>query len=131
VDRSVLRWVGSQLSADLRDLDNAVQRLRASGRGAGSVTGWPTANAFSANADNAVTGLLQASQQAADAHQDISTKLADSASTYDDAEEDNRRAVSSVSQLLRGLAGGGDAPGRPLTGRAGPAAGATARRGRG
>ncbi len=112
VDRSVLRWVGSQLSADLRDLDNAVQRLRASGRGAGSVTGWSTANAFSANADNAFTGVLQASQQAGDAHQDISRKLADSASTYDDAEEGSRRAVSSVSQLLSALATSVAAAGR-------------------
>jgi hypothetical protein len=100
VDRSVLRSVGSQLSADLRELDSAVNRLRGSGRGASSIAGWPTGNAFSGNADNAFTGVMQASNQAGDAHQDASRKLSDTALTYDGAEEDSRRAVSGVSQLL-------------------------------
>jgi hypothetical protein len=112
VDRSVLRTVGSQMSADLRELDNAVNRLLSSGRGTGSITGWVTGEAFSGNADNAFTGVMQASSQAGDAHQAVSGRLTDSASTYESAEDGSRFAVTSISAQLNAVSGSISAAGK-------------------
>jgi hypothetical protein len=105
VDRSVLRAVASQMSTDLRELDNAVNRLLTSGRGAGSIAGWATGDAFGGNADNAFAGVMQASSQAGDAHQAVSGRLTDSASTYDGAEDGSRFAVTSISAQLNAVSG--------------------------
>jgi len=115
VDRSVLRSVGSQLSADLRELDSAVNRLRGSGRGASSIAGWPTGNAFSGNADNAFMGVMQASSQAGDAHQAVSGRLTDSASTYESAEDGSRFAVTSISAQLNAVSGSVSAAGKGMS----------------
>jgi hypothetical protein len=115
VDRSVLRSVGSALSADLRELDQAVNRLLGSGRGAGSIAGWATADAFSANADNAFTGVMQASSQVADAHQVAARKLADSAASYDGAEGASRHAVASIAAQLNAVTGSVSAAGQRMS----------------
>jgi uncharacterized protein YukE len=104
VHRDVLREVAGHMRADLRDLDAAVQRLGRVRQGGGisiTVSGgltarWPTAAGFDANASSACAGVMQASQQTGDAHQDTSRRLADSASTYDDHEADNLRAIRGI-----------------------------------
>lgn len=104
VHRDVLRGVAASMRSDLRDLDRAVGRLSAARRATSSIRGWHTAVAFSGNAANAYHGVMQASQQTGNAHQDASSRVADSAATYDQVEADNRRAIYSVGTHLDGMA---------------------------
>ena len=81
VDRSVLRNVAAQMNADLRVLDAALAGCKAPGTAAGPSSGWSTGNAFSGNADNAYTGMVQAGSAAGDTHSSTSKKLVDNAAT--------------------------------------------------
>ncbi len=106
VHRDVLRDVAARMRSDLRDIDEAVRRLSGARHGggvsisgSGGAAGWDTAAAFNANASSAYAGVLRATQQAGNTHQDTSRKLADSASAYDDSEADNVRAIRGVSSV--------------------------------
>ena len=116
VHRNVLRDVAARMRSDLRDIDEAVRRLSGVRRGGGvsiggsggAGAGWDTAVAFDANASSAYAGVLNASQQAGNTHQDTSRKLGDSASAYDDSEADNVRAIRgahSVGTYLNAVTG--------------------------
>ncbi len=102
VARDVLRGVAGRMRSELATLDSAVSRVRAAGAGVGSLSGWPTGNAFSGNAINAHNGCLSASEQVGDGHQAVAGNLSDSAATYDAAESDSARAVHGVAAALGG-----------------------------
>ncbi len=102
VARDVLRGVAGRMRSELATLDSAVSRVRAAGAGVGSLSGWPTGDAFSGNAVNAHDGCLGASEQVADGHQAVAGNLSDSAATYDAAESDSTQAVRGVAAILDG-----------------------------
>ena len=102
VARDVLRGVAGRMRSELATLDSAVSRVRAAGAGVGSLSGWPTGNAFSGNAINAHNGCLSASEQVGDGHQAVAGNLSDSAATYDAAESDSAQAVHGVAAVLDG-----------------------------
>ena len=102
VNRDVLRSVAATMRSEVAVLDAAVSRVRGAGAGVSSLRGWPTADAFSGNADNAHSGCLNASVQAGDGQQAAAGNLSDSAATYDAAESDSTQAVHGVATALGG-----------------------------
>lgn len=91
VNHHVLHEVAAAIAADMKDLDEAVGRLRAASQRLGSLPLWSTGKQFSENLAAARDGFVTATGQASDAHGMAAKNLVDTASTYEGVEAEIHR----------------------------------------
>src|SRR5262249_55340885 len=102
VDRARLTAVATQMGSDLNRLQATLQQLFSDGAGGGMVGGWPTANAFGANATNAYSGISQFYQDLNVAYDQVITNIRQAVSNYADAESSTGSAVHGITQPANG-----------------------------
>ena len=107
VHRDALTNASDVVKRHLQDLDDAINRVNSHSAAFDSLMTWATGAAFGSNLATAVQGFALTSQQTSDAHGTAAQNLSDTASTYEDAETSNTRAVGTVSAQLPSSGGGG------------------------
>lgn len=105
VHRDVLTSVSRGMHSDVAELDAAIRGVQTAGGGLGSLSGWSTGTAFGTNVVNACHGFRTAGTQATDTQTSAAKGLADTASSYEEAETANRQAISGVGAQLDGAGG--------------------------
>lgn len=105
VHRDALESVSHGMRSDVSELDTAVSAVSKASGGLGSLSSWPTGKAFGINAANACHAFATTGTQAGDTQSDAAKNLADSASSYDEAESTNRQAVGGVGSQLDAASG--------------------------
>jgi hypothetical protein len=105
VHRDVLTSVSHGMRSDVAELDAAISDVQAASSGLSSLSGWSTGTAFGINATNACHGFTTTGTQATDMQTSAAKNLADTASSYEEAETANRQAVNGVGSQLDGAGG--------------------------
>jgi hypothetical protein len=105
VHRDVLDSVSHGMRSDVAELDAAVRAMGAASDGLSSLSGWQTGSAFGGNVVHACRGFATAGTQTGDTQSSAAKTLADSASTYDEAETASRQAVNGVRSQLDAAGG--------------------------
>lgn len=100
VHRDALNSVATRMRSDVTDLDTAAGKIKGASGGWGSLTRWATGSGFSGNGTSGCDGFSQATTQLSDLHATMASNLADSASTYDQAESSSQQAVNNVGGTL-------------------------------
>ena len=111
VHRDVLTTVSHGMHSDVAELDTAISAVRAASGGLSSLSGWSTGTAFGINATNACHGFASTGTQATDTQTSAAKNLADTASSYEEAETANRQSINVVGSQLDGAGGSVSAAG--------------------
>lgn len=96
VDRASLAQVATQMKADLTKLAATLQDLYANGAGAELIGGWPTADAFGANAGSAYEGISQFYDRLNQAYEMVISNIHQTVNNYADAEASTVGAINRV-----------------------------------
>jgi hypothetical protein len=96
VNRDQLTAVATQMHTDLIQLQATLQQLNGGGAGGETVGGWPTADAFGANAGSAYWGISQFYQALNTVYDEVISYLRQTASNYADAESSTASAARNV-----------------------------------
>ena|SRR5215472_14636290 len=102
VDRDRLTSVATQMGTDLNRLQATLQQLFSDGAGGAMIAGWPTADAFGANAGSAYNGISEFYQDLNIAYDQVITNIRQAVSNYADAEDSTVSAVHGITQPPHG-----------------------------
>jgi hypothetical protein len=97
VDRTRLTQIATQMATDLAKLRATLETLYSEGAGGELIYGWPTAEAFGANAGNAYAGISQFYSDLNNAYDLVISNIHQTVSNYADAETSTVTAANRVS----------------------------------
>jgi hypothetical protein len=101
VHSNTLKQVSAAIQSELKELDDAVSKLRRANQALGSLGRWSTGKSFAHNLDATREGFITATAQTSDAHGQAAKNLYDAASTYEAAEQANTHLASQINQGAR------------------------------
>lgn len=100
VHRDVVTRTSALIRGNVQDLDQVLSTFGSAASGGASVTGWATADGFSANVAAVNQRMAAGGGQVSDAHLTAAAKLSATAGTYDTAEADTTRAIGGIAAQL-------------------------------
>jgi hypothetical protein len=98
VHSDTLRQVSAAIQSSLKELDDAVSKLRRANQSLGSLGRWSTGKSFAGNLDSTREGFVTATAQTSGAHGQAAKNLYDAASTYEEAEQSNTHLAKQVNK---------------------------------